>query len=592
MKQFFKFFAASLLALFVFSFLSFVITIIMMVALASIPSKEADIPKNSVLVLDLSNPIAEQSKEDFNFSFTGSIATQKSMGLYDIVRMIAYAKEDKRIKGIYIKAGDNVNGFATSYEIRKALQDFKSSKKFIVAYHPTISQKAYYVASVADKIYTHPQGGVSWNGLISQIMFFKGTLDKLEIQPQIFFAGKYKSATEPFRVTQMTDANRVQTTQWLESLYATMLADIAPDRNIDTAALRSLANTGVIKTAEDALKYQMVNSLMYNDELQSELRKRIGVDEKESISLLSFDKYAGDDSYKKQNEKGEQIALVYAEGSIMPSGDKSKMITSEEYVSLLRKIRLNEDIKAVVLRVNSPGGSALASDEIWREITLIKKTKPVVVSMGDVAASGGYYISCAANRIFADPNTITGSIGVFSMLGNMQQFFKNKLGITFDAVKTGAYADLGTLSRPMTDMEKQFIQAGVDSVYHTFKLRVATGRNRSIAYIDSIAQGRVWSGVDAKRIGLVDELGSLNDAVQYAAQLIKAKEYRLKEYPAAPTLLSKILNVMGNKEDNMDSRWAQFFGGAEGAMLWNNLKLMQQANHHPQAALPYTFDIH
>lgn len=590
MNNFFKVFLASLLALIVFSFISFFVMIIMMAAFSSMATNsDKKISANSVLMLDLNNPIAEQSKEDFNFGT--NFSTTKTSGLYDVVRMIAHAKTDDRIKGIYIKAENNANGFATSRELREAISDFKSSKKFVIAYAPTITQKAYYIASAADKIYTHPEGGIDWRGLSTQVMFFKGTLDKLEVEPQIFFAGKYKSATEPFRVTKMTEPNRVQTAAWLNDLYDVMLQDIAKTTQIDTATLRSLADNFSIQTAEDALKHKMVHGLKYNDEIQTELRRLLGKKETDDLSLVSVEKYSKDKSYKKAPANADKkIALVYAEGQIMQTGDTKSMITSEEYIKQLRKVRLDDKIDAVVFRVNSPGGSALASDEIWREIELIKKKKPVVVSMGDVAASGGYYISCGANRIFADPNTITGSIGVFAMTGNAEDFFKNKLGITFDTVKTSRYADFGNFTRAMNDTEKRYFQSFVDTIYHTFKSRVAQGRSKSIDMVDSLAQGRVWSGLDAKSIGLVDEVGSLKDAINYTAGLLKTSKYELKEYPKEKSFLSQFASMFEDNDD-LQTKWISKTFGPENAAIFKNIYSFRQMMHSPQALMPYTFDI-
>lgn len=591
MKSFFKIFLASLAALFVFSIISLVITFVSMVAFSSMAmNSEKKISDNSVLVIDLKEALGEQTKENMNFNF--QFSTSKTLGLYDVIRMIEYAKTDSKIKGIYVKSGGNANGFATSRELRKALEDFKTSKKFVLAYAEAISQKAYYVSSAADKVYAHPQGGLDFRGLASQTMFFKGTLDKLGVEPQIFFAGKYKSATEPFRVTEMTEANKEQTAAWLNDLNDVMLADIAASRKIDSTTLRGLANNLSIQMPEDAVKHKMIDGLKYNDELQTELRQLLKIKEKEKINFVSLNKYAKNNAYKRsKNNKGSKIALVYAQGTILTEGNEENSITSKQYVDVFRKIRLNDDIKAVVFRVNSPGGSALASDEIWREIELTKKKKPVVVSMGDMAASGGYYIAAGANKIFAEPNTLTGSIGVFSMMANLDNFFKSKLGITFDEVKTGPYADMGSPFRPMNDIEKRYFQSYVDTIYTTFKSRVAAGRGKSMEYVDSIAQGHVWSGTDAKNIGLVDEIGTLNDAVKYTSGLIKDSTYVLQEYPATKDLLAQFLDMTGDKENDIQKEALQKQLGAEALNLYKQFYSFKSMMNTPQALLPYTIDI-
>ena len=592
MKDFFKIFLASLVALFVFSIISFAISFIMMAALSSMAMQsEGKINDNSVLVVDLNNALAEQTKESMSMGF--QFSTSKTMGLYDVIRMIEHAKTDKKIKGIYIKAGGNANGFATSRELRNALQDFKTSKKFVVAYSLYIPQKAYYVASVADKVYIHPQGGLDFRGLTSQTMFFKGTLDKLQVEPHIFFAGKYKSATEPFRVTKMTEANKEQTAAWLNDLNDVMLTDIAVSRKIDTATLRGIANNFTVQMPDDAVTHKMIDGLKYNDEIQTEMRKLLSLKEKDKLNLVSLENYSKSSAYKKSKSaaKGDEIAIVFAEGNIMPDGNEEEMITSKQFVDIFRKIRLDDDIKAVVFRVNSPGGSALASDEIWREIELTKKKKPVVVSMGDMAASGGYYISCAANKIYADPNTLTGSIGVFSMMANLDNFFKSKLGVTFDGVKTGPYADMGSVFRDMSEGEKRYFQMMVDTIYNTFKSRVATGRSRSIEYIDSIAQGHVWSGTDAKTIGLVDELGSLKDAIKYTAGLIKASDYQLKEYPARKDLFAQLLSMSKSDDTDIQKEMIKKEFGVEAVNMYRQMNTFRMMMNSPQALLPYNIDV-
>ena len=489
MKSFFKSFFASLLALFTFTILGFFIIIGIVASVSSVEKKA--ITKNSVLVIDASEAFLEQSKND-PFSELMSKKNGKTPSLSELVGLINFAKTDSAIKGIYIKCTENPNGYAASDEIRNALIDFKKSKKFIVAYGETMTQKGYMIGNVADHIYIHPNGGLEWNGFNYETMFLKGLIDKLEIQPQIFYAGKFKSATEPFRYTQMSEANKLQTSVWLHSIYQSFIEGAATMRHLNTDSLKSIANEGLVQTPHDALKYKLVDGLMYNDQFKKIIAKRLNEKKESDISFVTINEYA--EAVALRGTGSGKIAVIYADGDVVMGKDEKGSIASDDYRVMIQKIRNDKSIDAVVLRVNSPGGSSLASDIIWREIDLLKKEKPVIVSMGNVAASGGYYIACGADSIFADANTITGSIGVFSVIPNVERFMKNKLGITFDRVKTGTYADAPSATRALTQTEQRFLQSGVDSVYHTFKSRVATGRGRSIEYIDSIAQGRVWTG--------------------------------------------------------------------------------------------------
>ena len=452
MKSFLKTFFASFLALIIFSVL--VVIIGFWILSNVLQPDKPNIGSKGVLVLDLTKTYDEQEKNNPIASLTGD-ETANNPGLYDVVRMLHYAKSDSSIKGLYIKGGYNANGFASSEELRKAVLDFKESKKFVIAYGETMDQKSYYVSTAADKIYCHPQGGIDWDGFSITFLFMKGLLDKLGIEPQVFYAGKFKSATEPFRFTKMSDPNRLQTTDMLNDLYATFLQATSEARNIDTATLHELSNTGAIRTANDALSNKLIDGLKYDDEVKDELINKIGIKDKDKINFVSLSKYASAANYKS-TKGNDEIAIIYAAGDIVGGKGEDGQIGSDKFIDLIRKARLNDDIKAIVFRVNSPGGSSLASDAIWREITLAKKVKPVVVSMGDYAASGGYYISCNADSVFADAATITGSIGVFSLLPNMQHLFNDKLGITFDGVKTAPYADMGGINRPLQMLKKDF----------------------------------------------------------------------------------------------------------------------------------------
>ena len=578
MKSFFKTFFAALLALFIFSLLGFFILI--GIAAAFSTDEKVAVAQNSVLVIDASETFLEQSKND-PFSELMNKKNGKQPSLSELIGLLKYAKKDSSIKGIYIKCAENPNGYAATEEIRKALIDFKKSNKFIVAYAETISQKGYMMANVADQIYTHPQGGMEWAGFNYETIFFKGLIDKLEIEPQIFYAGKFKSATEPFRYAQMSDANKLQTGIWLNSIYNNFIQGAAEMRHLNVDSIKAFANEGKVQNAKDALKYKLVDGLIYDDQLKKIISKKLQVADETKISFVSINNYA--ESVALRGTGSGKIAVIYADGDVVMGKGQNEAIASDDYRVLIQKIRNDKSIDAVVLRVNSPGGSALASDIIWREIDLLKKEKPVVVSMGDVAASGGYYIACGADSIFADANTITGSIGVFSVIPNAEKFLKNKVGITFDRVKTGQYADAPSATRALTITEQRFLQAGVDSVYHIFKSRVAAGRQKSVDYIDSIAQGRVWTGADAIKVGLVDKIGTLNDALASAAKMAKLKGYSIKAYPESRSFIEEFFEGYKNE---IKTKLIQQELGLEQWQVLQQIKSMKQLMGRPQARLP------
>lgn len=583
MRTFFKIFFASLLALIVFVFIGFIIAAAMISGAAS--GEKPEVGNKAVLVVDLTKEYKEQ-KEDNPLNILMRNTDENVPGLFDVVRMIDYAKSDSSIKGIYIKCDDNANGFASSEELRNALLSFKQSHKFIIGFGDVISQKAYYVASAADKLYCNPKGTLEWRGLETTLFFLKGALEKLEIEPQIFYAGKFKSATEPLRAYQMTEPNKLQTSVYLNDLYSQVLLSARDKSKLDTASLHQLANTGAIQTASQAMKYNLLDGLKYDDEIKSEIIQHIKIDSTDKINFISLGKYAKAVDFTPNS--GDRIAMIFAEGEITDGKGNDGNIGSDTYRNLIRKVRLDKNIKAIVLRVNSPGGSALASEEIWREITLAKKVKPVIVSFGDVAASGGYYISCNADSIFAQPNTITGSIGVFGIVPNIKKFMNNKLGITFDGVKTGPFADMPTTTRPLNAAEKVFIQNTVDTIYAAFKGRVAEGRKLPLQLVDSVAQGRVWTGQRALKIGLVDRLGNISDAINCAARMAKLKTFRLKEYPEKKGFLEKLLN--NYKNDVRVSTIKEEIGEDQYKML-QQLKNIRNMVAVPQARLPFELNI-
>lgn len=543
MKNFFGAFFGSCLGILL---TGIVITVITIVSIKNMVDDGNDKTyksvENSVLKLSLNDQIKERTVENpFSKINLGPLMPEGSLGLNTILLNIKKAKEDKDIKGIYLEISNPIAGFATLEEIRNALIDFRSSGKFIYAYSETYSQKAYYIASTASKLYLNPQGTLEVKGLSSQIMFFKNMLDKLGVEVQVFRHGKFKSAIEPFMLDKMSEANRSQVETYLGSLWNHMLAGISKSRGITASEINNMADNLLIRNPSDALKYKLVDALKYEDEAMDDIKKAISIDQKEKIHFVSLEKYA--DSPNKAKLSSNKIAIVYAVGEIVSGKGSDDQVGSETIAKALRDARLDTSIKAIVFRVNSPGGSALASDVMWREVLLAKAAKPVVVSMGDVAASGGYYISCAANRIFAQPNTITGSIGVFGLIPNAQKALSEKLGITIDTVNTNKHSDVGTILRAASTDEYNYIQKSVEDIYDVFITKVAEGRNISKNNVDSIGQGRVWSGTDALKIKLVDEIGGINDAITYAAKLAKLSSYKLIDLPKQKDPLEELFNT-------------------------------------------------
>jgi protease-4 len=588
MKQFFKYVLATIVGVVLSSILLFLIFFGIMAALVSSigSDKEFVVKDNSVLKISLAYPIEERtSKNPFEGGFNFANLSSDRLGLNDILARIKMAKEDDKIKGIYLDMSMVPSSFATLEEIRDALLDFKSSDKFILAYSEIYSQPAYYLASTADSVFLNPEGILDFRGFASQSMFFKGTLEKLGIEAQVIKVGTYKSAVEPFILDKMSEPNRLQVSSFLGSIYDHYLKGISNSRNIPVDSLRTIADELRVRSAEDAVAVKLMDGLKYKDEIISDLKKRLNVKEDKEINLVTIEKYSNPDAKSKTNPK-DRIAVVYASGEIVSGEGSDSQIGSEKISRAIRKVREDEKVKAVVLRVNSPGGSALASDVIWREVKLTKEVKPIIVSMGDLAASGGYYIACAADSIFAQPNTITGSIGVFAVIPNLQNFFGNKLGITFDEVKTGKYSDLGNVSRPLTTDETGILQQQVDQIYFTFTKKVADGRNKDRSYIDSIGQGRVWTGEQALGLGLVDRLGSIENAIQSAAKMANIEEYRLVNYPA---LSDPIQSFLGNTSNNI-SVWFMKREMADAYPYYKQAKqIIEQTG--VQARIPYTITI-
>lgn len=584
MRAFFKMVFASMVGL-LFSFF-FLLLLIVMIASASGGKKEIEPKAHTIVHVELNSPVPDRASDNpFDGMGFGGLADEAPLGLYDVLDNLDKAAAHPNIDGIFLDISTPNTGMASLEEIRNALIKFKKSGKFIYAYSEAFSQTGYYLASVADKIYLHPTGLAELKGLRSELLFFKGTLDKLGVEPQVFRHGKFKSAVEPFIQEKLSDANREQVRTFLFSMWDHMLKGIAQSRKLPESKLREIASQLLVTNAPAAVANKLVDELKYRDEVLEMLKTKTSA---ESIEKLEWLKLAelNDLEDKREKAKGDKIAVVYAEGDIVDGKGSEGQVGSVEFAEALRKARLDEKVKAVVLRINSPGGSALASETIWREVVLTKKVKPVIASMGNVAASGGYYIAAPADTIVASPNTITGSIGVFGLFFNAQKF-TNNLGVTIDTVKTTPMADIMTSARGVTPRESEIIQAEVERIYDNFITRVSEGRGIQKDQVDSIAQGRVWTGVDAKRIGLIDVFGGLETAIEIAAKKAKLETYRLSVLPVREDPFSRVLKRLG--------------GASEKAVLEKTLgpsytyyqqmnRLMNMKSY--QARMPYQIEVY
>ncbi|MCW8309850.1 MULTISPECIES: signal peptide peptidase SppA [Sphingobacterium] len=588
MRSFFKYVLATITGILVSFVILFIVFMGIIGAIISSASSDQEVvvKSNSVLFLSFDYEITERSEANPLGSLNLPGYTTKSIGLDDILERIRYAATDGNIKGIYIDAGSIGTGFASLKEIRDELQTFKKTGKFVVAYNAGYNQKAYYVASIADKVYVNPQGTVDFRGLASSTMFYKDLLDKVGVEMQIVKVGTFKSAVEPFFLNQMSDPNRLQVSSYLGSIYDTFINEISASRKIAADSLRAIADGYLVRNADDAVRYKLADAKLYKDELLSDLRKRLHMGEKEEIpfvSLLDYNKKI------KSDVSSSEIAVLYATGEIVDGEGKGPgEIGGDKLSRELRALREDDAVKAVVLRINSPGGSALASDIIWREVVLTKKVKPVIVSMGDVAASGGYYIAAAADSIFAEPTTITGSIGVFGVIPNFQNLMNNKIGVHYDGVKTAKFADLmTTFDRPLTAEERDIIQKEVDKVYTTFTGVVAGGRKLSVAAVDSIGQGRVWTGMQGVNNKLVDRLGNVETAIRAAAKKANLSKYKVAQYPEKEDPFTSILN---NSKEKVQA-WVAREQMGEYYRYFDVIK-KATAQSGVQARLPYTVEIY
>jgi protease-4 len=558
MRQFFKYVLAAITA-YVIIFILFLL-IIVGVASSFSDDDKVTVEDNSVLKLNFNYNINDQDVEQ-PFNLFGGVSPNvgKATGLNEIIASIEKAKTDPKIKGLFLDLNFIGAGFAKIEEIREAILDFKKSKKFVYAYADYYYENTYYLASAADKVYLNPEGEILFNGLSANVTFFKNALDKLGVEMQVIRHGKFKGAVEPFILDKLSTENRNQIDEYLKSIMGNLAGKIADSRKLTPERVNEIANKWLARNTEDAIKYGLIDKLSYKDEALEDIKNKLGLKDKKTkdISFISLDKYKKTITNRKGVGK-DKIAIVYADGEIvMGRGDKSQ-IGSEKFSEIIRKLREDDKVKAVVLRINSPGGSAQASDVIWRELELLKAKKTLIVSMAEVAASGGYYIAAPADTIVAHPYTLTGSIGVFGLVPNMQKLLNDKLGINYDYVKTGEFSDFGRIDRPLNSEEYLVIQNLVENIYDKFLTRVSQGRSIPKNLVDSIGQGRVWTGEQGMAKNLVDVMGGMEKAIEIAKWKANLKDYRLVEYPEPKTQLEEILSALSGEEQTRAALEAEF----------------------------------
>lgn len=584
MKEFFKYTLATVVGIVVVGVVMGIVGFISLIGMIATSQSSMEIKDNSVFVLSLSGSLEERGEENIMDQFTGQVSD--NLGLDDILSSIRKAKSNDKIKGIYIEAGlFNPDAPASSQAIRKQLADFKKSGKWIVAYADTYTQSAYYICSVADKVFINPQGMLDWHGLGGTLMFYKDLLAKFGVKMQLSKVGKYKSAPEIFMADKMSEPNREQVQTYINGIWDTMLNDVAESRKVSKAQLNAYADSLVVfSAAEDYIKAKLVDKLLYTSEVKDEIKGMLGIDDDDAINQLSLN----DMKNLPVDTEGDEIAVYYAYGDVVDSSPESLVsspcIAADKVCKDLESLANDDDVKAVVLRINSGGGSAYASEQIWHSVVNLKKRKPVVVSMGGMAASGGYYISCAANYIVAEPTTLTGSIGIFGMFPDMSGLLTDKLGIKFDEVKTNKHSTFGTLARPFNAEEMDIINAYVGRGYDLFLKRVAEGRKMTVAQVDDIAQGRVWIGRDAQRIKLVDGFGGVYDAIDKAAQLAKVKKYHANVYPSTPGWMEQLLESTTGGENYLDEHLQEILGDYYKPFMYMKMLDKQSAI---QARMPY-----
>lgn len=589
MKDFFKYMSATVVGLIVFTLITGIIGAMCIVGMIASGSSAKDVSDNSVMVINLSGMLNERSESTFMDEIGGN--TVGTIGLDDVLAAIDKAEGNDKIKGIYIEAGMlSADSYASLTAIRNALLDFKKSGKWIVAYGDVYTQGVYYVASVADKVFLNPSGQVDWHGIASQPIFLKDLMAKFGVKMQLAKVGAYKSAPEMFTADKMSDANREQVTAYINGLWQNICKGVSESRKISVAQLNAYADSFVtLSDAKDFVKYKFVDKLIYTDGIKAEINKLLKNEADDDINTVSL---ADMKVVKGKEDKGEEIAVYYAYGDIVDSETGGMMSSGHSIVGKtvcqdLEDLMEDDDVKAVVLRINSGGGSAYASEQIWHYVEMLKKKKPVVVSMGGMAASGGYYISSGANWIVAEPTTLTGSIGIFGMFPDMSELLTQKLGVKFDEVKTNRHSAFGTPARPFNEEEMRYLNKYIDRGYNLFRQRVAQGRKMKVENVEKIAQGRVWLGQDALKIKLVDELGGLDKAIAKAAQLAKLKEYHTSAYPGKVDWLDQLLNKTSGGS-YIKAQMRQSLGE-----FYEPFMLLKDMNNHSaiQARVPFMMNI-
>lgn len=589
MKDFFKYMSATVVGLIVFTLLTGVIGAMCIVGMIASGSSAKDVSDNSVMVLNMSGMLDERSESSFMDELNGG--TVGTIGLDDVLEAIGKAKDNDKIKGIYIEAGMlSADSYASLAAIRNALLDFKKSGKWIVAYGDVYTQGTYYVASVADKVFLNPSGQIDWHGISSQPVFLKDLMAKFGVKMQLAKVGTYKSAPEMYTADKMSDANREQVTAYVNGIWQNVCKAVSESRKISVEQLNAYADNFItLNDPKDFVKYKFVDKLIYTDQIDAEINKLLKQDADDNINTVSL---AEMKVVKSKEEKGEEIAVYYAYGNIVDNATGGMLSNEHNIVSKtvcddLKALMDDDDVKAVVLRINSGGGSAYASEQIWHYVEMLKKEKPVVVSMGGMAASGGYYISSGANWIVAEPTTLTGSIGIFGMFPDFSGLLTEKLGVKFDEVKTNKHSAFGTPARPFNEEEMRYLSNYIDRGYALFRSRVAQGRKMKVEQVEKIAQGRVWLGQDALKVKLVDELGGLDKAVAKAAQLAKLKEYHTAAYPGKTSWVDQLLNNLSG-ESYINAQARQALGE-----YYEPFMLMKDINNQSaiQARIPFKLNI-
>ena len=598
MRSFFKQVLAVIVGLTLFQVILFVLLLLFITATTAAITKQVkdgfgdgfgqtevvQVEPNSVLRIDLDAQVPERTTwDDFAFSMNG-FELEEAVGLHEMTRAIRHAAEDDDIKGIYLRMGACPNGLATLEVIRQELEDFQASGKFVVAFGDVVTQRSYYVSAGASEIFLHPEGALMLPGLGTELAFFGDAFDRLGIEMEVFKVGKYKSAVEPFIGTEASPENEEQLLALLGDLQSTMVTNIAADRGLPANRVDAIMDSLTASDPTGARRTGMVDDLLYVDQVEDVLRDRLGLEADAEIEMITLPKYV---KTLDRPEAEHRFAVVFAEGSIVDGPGERGQIGSKSMLSTLRDVRRDDDIDGLVLRVNSPGGSALASDIIWRELGLVAEDMPVLASMGDVAASGGYYISCGADRIFAEPNTVTGSIGVFGLIPNMTAFFNDKLGVTFDEITVNDHATMNGVTSPLDDYESMIVQRGVDSVYETFLHRVAVGRGMERDAVHAIAQGRVWTGNQAVENGLVDEVGGLTDALDHLASTLDVEDY---EVVAFPKKKSPFQEIFGDMYGDVRARIVEHELGPWAPAL-DQVETLREIQPGIQARMPYVMEI-